>query len=318
MRAIARRPSGVYEAECRWWTARRGIYAYSRVGGASLYAVYGVSKHVLLVEWLRTFAGVLGVLGATSLTGFGLARSATRSVEAEAAQAALAFNRRLLAEANKTAQAREMMLRELNHRVKNSLQMIRSLVRLQAQRPGGPDLDAIVSRVMAIASIHDLLYRSASSFEIDLAGLLEQILSSDAIVPPESHVVIERRLERLTVDANVATPLALCTVELVTNAAKHAFGPEGGRIEVTLRREGARAVLTVSDDGGGLPEAPARNSGLRVVDALVLQLGGALRVLRDGGARFEIDFPLATEGRDEEHPLDPRGDEPSRAVKTPL
>lgn len=300
MRAISQAPSGVYEAESVV-DGKTRIYAYSRVGRTPLYAVYGVSKRVLLTEWLKTFAGVLGVLGALSLTGFGLAKSAIRSVEAEAAQAALAFNRRLLAEANKTAQAREMMLRELNHRVKNSLQMIRSLVRLQAQRPGGPDLDAIVSRVMAIASIHDLLYRSASSFDVDLADLLGQILVSDAIVPPESHIVIERRLEHLTVDANVATPVALCVVELVTNAAKHAFGPEGGKISVTLSREGDMAVLTVADDGGGLPEEPVRNSGLRVVEALVLQLDGALRVWREGGTRFEITFAPA-DGAQAENP----------------
>lgn len=313
MRAIAQAPSGLYDAKAALDGAQR-VYAYAQVGDTSLYAVYGVSKRVLATQWLRTFSGVLGVLGALSLTGFGLARSASRSVAAEAAQVALVFNRQLLAEANKTAQAREMMLRELNHRVKNSLQMIRSLVRLQAQRPEGPDLDAIVSRVMAIAAIHDLLYRSASSFEIDLTCLLEQILASDAIVPPERRIVIERELERLTVDANVATPLALCAIELVTNAIKHAFGPEGGRIVVTLRRDGPRAVLTISDDGG-IPDAPVRNSGLRVVDALILQLGGALRVSREGGARFEIAFAPGHDG-DEDAP-GPRLHEEPRAALTP-
>lgn len=87
-------------------------------------------KRVLATEWLRTFSGVLGILGVLSLTGFGLARSTSRSVAAEAAQAALVFNRQLLAESNKTAETGEMILRELNHRVTNSLPMIRSLVRL--------------------------------------------------------------------------------------------------------------------------------------------------------------------------------------------
>lgn len=292
MRVMAGGDAGFYEADGAPDETRR-IHAYARVGDLPIYAHYGVSKDELIRGWLGGFAGVLGVLGAVSLTGYGLMRTATRSLEAEAAQVALEFNRRLLAEAEKTAEVREMMFKELNHRIKNSLQMVRSLIRLQANRPQGADLGEISSRIMAIATIHDLLYRSANSFEIDLGGLIAEMLASDAIVPPEAGVVVRRDLARLEVDANVATPVALCVIELVTNAAKHAFGPEGGAILVGLRREGTRAVLVVADDGRGLPAEPARSSGLRVVDALVRQLDGTMRVERDGGTRFEIAFPVS-------------------------
>jgi two-component sensor histidine kinase len=169
--------------------------------------------------------------------------------------------------------------------------MIRSLIRLQKHRDGGPDLDEINARVLAIATIHDLLYRSADSFQIDLASLLTSLCASDALVPPESHVELQCDTTPLTVEADIATPLALCAVELVTNAMKHAFGPEGGRIVLALDRNDGEGVLTIADNGKGMPEMPGRNSGLRVVDALVAQIRGRLTVERNAGTRFEIVFP---------------------------
>jgi two-component sensor histidine kinase len=290
MQAILRADEGTYEARAVTDGIVR-VYGFARVGDLPIYANYGVSKHAILSEWLGRFGLVAALLGTIAVVASYLTHYAARSFAAESARTALEFDRRLLAEAEKTAAARETMLKELNHRVKNSLQMIRSLIRLQKYRDGGPDLDEINARVLAIATIHDLLYRSADSFQIDLASLLTSLCASDALVPPESRVELQCDTTPLTVEADIATPLALCAVELVTNAMKHAFGPEGGTIRVALGRNADEGILTIADNGKGMPEMPGRNSGLRVVDALVAQIRGELTVERNQGTRFEIVFP---------------------------
>lgn len=275
------------------------IYAVERVGNLGLFAAFGVGVDTVQAAWLWRVAFVTALLGAAAAAGYATARYAERAMRAESGRTAAEFDRKLLAEAENTAQMRQMMLQELNHRIKNSLQMIVSMLRLQKSRPEGPDVDEVMTRVMAIARIHDLLHRSADSFDVDFASLLDAIGESDAIVPPERNVKIVSDCERVTVEAALATPLALTAVELVTNAVKHAFGPEGGRIGITLRRDGAVGRLVVADDGRGLPETPTRSSGIRVVDALVRQVNGEIAVESGPqGTRYTVTFPLTLEAAD--------------------
>ena len=298
MQAIRVADQGTYEARAISDGSNR-IYGFAKIGDLPLYANFGVAKANIFDDWLARFGLVAALLGTIAVVASYLTHYAARSMTAESTQAALAFDRKLLAEAEKTSALKEMMLKELNHRVKNSLQMIHSLIRLQKHREDGPDLDEINARVLAIAKIHDLLYQSSDSFQIDLASLLIAICASDAVVPPESNVELTCDTEPLSVEANLATPLALCAVELITNALKHAFGPEGGTIRLALSRADAKGILSVADDGKGMPEMPARNSGLRVVDALVVQINGTLTVERNAGTRFEIVFPT--------EPIEPTG-----------
>lgn len=286
-----REGGGVYWAQATS-DGRQRLYATQKVGGLPLYANFGVSLVAIFVDWgLATGAAAI-LFGAVGAAAYLMARSAEQRMRAETAQAALAFDRRLLEEAEKTAAVRETMLRELNHRVKNSLQMITALIQLQRGRPAGPDLEEITARVQAIAAIHDLLYRSAEDFDVDFAELLRRIAASEAVVPPEGGVEVVVDAEPMSLDVSVVTPLALCAVELVTNACKHAYGGGGGKVEVVLARLDAdRGMLRVSDSGDGLPTGRGRRSGLRVVEELVRQVGGEMRVENQGGARFEISFP---------------------------
>jgi two-component sensor histidine kinase len=293
MRTVAENGGGAYAARAQ----TDGIYRYyftRRVGNLPIFATAGVAQGTVVNSWLAVMAAATAVFGTIGGASFLMARYASRTLRAEAAQAALAFDRRLLEEAEKTASIKETMLREMNHRVKNSLQMIQSLIRLQRGRPAGPDLEAIGARVLAIAAIHDLLYQTGSALDVDFAALLERIARSDAIAPPEGGVSVEVRADPLDLNVGLATPLALCVVELVTNAAKYAYGAEGGRVEVTLRHEpeADRARLTISDFGHGLPAGGGRRSGLRVVEELVRQVGGEIRVTCESGTRFEIVFPV--------------------------
>lgn len=268
------------------------IYAARRVPGTDLFATFGIPMRAVVRDWMLATGAALVVFGALGGAAYMLARSAARRMRAEAAQIANAFDRRLLEEAEKTAAIHATMLRELNHRVKNSLQMIQALIRLQRGKPGGPDLDEVTARVQAIAVIHDLLYQTSGTFDVDFAEMLRRIGASEAIAPPEGRVEVAVEAEPLELDVAIATPLALCAVELLTNATKHAFDEAGGRVTVSLRSRGdGRAVLAIADNGRGLPQEEGRRSGLRVVEALVRQVDGELRVNGDRGARFEIDFP---------------------------
>jgi two-component sensor histidine kinase len=291
MRAVTEFGGGSYQARAQ----TDGIYRYYatlRVGDLPVFATAGIARGTVVREWLVVMAAAAAVFGTIGAASFLMARYATRALRAEAAQA---FDRGLLAEAERTAAIKETMLREMNHRVKNSLQMIQSLMRLQRNRPAGPDLDEIGARVLAIAAIHDLLYQTGSTLDVDFAALLERVVSNEAIVPPEGSVTVSVRADPLTLNVDAATPLALCVVELVTNAGKYAYGAEGGIVEVTLEHDvtAERARLTVADRGCGLPPPGGRRSGLRVVEELVRQVGGTLHVGSEDGARFEIEFPVA-------------------------
>ena len=300
MQEIATADVVTYETEAAADGVRR-IYSTRRINDLPLYANFGMAVQGIRVAWLRQVALAAGLLGSFGAIGYGVARHAGRALEAETARAAHDFDRKLLVEAQKTAASRETMLRELNHRINNNLQMIQSLIRLQKTREAGPDLDEISARILAIARIHDLLYQSGSSFHVDLAALLQSVASNSALVPPERGIVVNCDLERVEADARVATPLALCVTELVTNAVKHAFGPEGGTIAIGLRAidGGGAAEVTVSDDGRGLPQTSGRSSGGRLIAALVVQIGGSLEMtaLREDaerrGTRARIVFPLA-------------------------
>lgn len=279
----------------------RRVYSSRRLGGAPLYASFGVGVNRLRAAWLRQVLMAGALLGACGAVAYGLARQTGRAMEADAARAAHDFDRKLLAEAQKTAAARETMLKELNHRINNNLQMIQSLIRLQKSREEGPNLDEISARILAIARIHDLLYQSGASFSVDLAELLGSVATSSALVPPERNIAVACDLESAEADARLATPLALSVTELITNAVKHAFGPEGGQIRVALRvvDEGAAAEVTVADDGRGLKnDGGGRRSGSRLIEALATQMGGRLEIgPRDPGSDppgtlARIVFPL--------------------------
>lgn len=198
------------------------------------------------------------------------------------------------------------LLSEVHHRVKNNLQIVVSLLNLQAsgtQEPGVREVLADAGhRVRSIALLHELLYRSPDLARINFARYAAELciylLRCHGSVA--ERVRIERRVERVDLPLQDAVPCGLIINELVTNALKHGF-PEGraGNITLELRPEdGQRIVLRVSDDGVSMSaEAqlqPIAGLGLRLVSNLATQLEGELTVERPatGGAAFRVTFPL--------------------------
>jgi PAS domain S-box-containing protein len=206
---------------------------------------------------------------------------------------------------------KEALLKEVHHRVKNNLQIITSLMNLQAASlagdPAGSVFDETKHRVRSMALLHETLYRSADLARIDLPVYVESLCShlARSYGVDRSRVEMAIQVERLPLDLDRALPCGLMINELVSNSFKYAF-PDGrnGRVAVALRQETDKMyVLTVSDDGVGLPpDWDVRQSsslGLRLVSDLTQQLRGTLRVEREGGCRFTISFPP---GETAQHP----------------
>jgi PAS domain S-box-containing protein len=197
---------------------------------------------------------------------------------------------------------KEVLLREVHHRVKNNLNIISSLLSLQSSAILSPDqaLAAFTNsrnRIMAMALVHEELYLSKDYASVDMGQYLGRLtgrLLKDR--EPSGGIVASAEAEGLFLGVDIALPCGLILNELISNALRHAF-PEGkGEIRILAREsiEG-RVELSVSDDGIGIPEGreagEAGTLGLTLVGLLVEQLGGTMEIRRSGGTSFAIRFP---------------------------
>ena len=175
---------------------------------------------------------------------------------------------------------KEVLLREIHHRVKNNMQVITSLLQLQSGYLHDP-WDAEIfqecqARIHAMGLVHDRIYRSGNLATIDFSEHLREltnlIVRGQAQAPDRIRLVVES--ESVQVDLDIAIPLGLIIAELITNTYKHAFlDRSDGLVTVRLFRAGeGRLSLTVEDDGVGLPAGfepeKARTLGLRLIRAL--------------------------------------------------
>ncbi|MFO1075439.1 MAG: histidine kinase dimerization/phosphoacceptor domain -containing protein [Geminicoccaceae bacterium] len=198
---------------------------------------------------------------------------------------------------------REMLLAEVNHRVKNSLQLVASMLSLQAgsgaEERVRQQLLAASTRIAAIARAHQRLYRSDNIRCIDLSAYLVDLCHDLSAVRTDCAIVATTP-EPVQIATDRAIPVALVVNELVTNAVKHGRQGDGEpcRVEVRLERAGPdEVVLSVSDDGAGLPPGfdPAKTTGLgmRIVLAFAQQLGATLEFGPSAkGAEFALRIPL--------------------------
>ncbi|MBN1938822.1 MAG: PAS domain S-box protein, partial [Candidatus Aminicenantes bacterium] len=203
---------------------------------------------------------------------------------------------------------KEVLLKEIHHRVKNNLQVVSSLLNLHPPEIRDPlalrFLQESRNRVRSMALIHDRLYRSTDFARIDLTEYTTVLVTQLLLTYQIPGNRIERNIDIGDVYLNLdrAIPAGLILNELISNALKYAFPDKRpGRIAVGLVKSGmGDCVLTVSDDGVGLPPdldvAKPSNLGLQIVQSLVEQLDGTMEVVRRGGTTFRIRFPL--KGRD--------------------
>lgn len=192
-------------------------------------------------------------------------------------------------------------LREVHHRVKNNLQLVASILNIQARRCGNDFTKKIlqenVGRVLSIAAIHDILTQNSHSFhEIDSITLLEQLRKNlQAFVPAGKAVTLRVSGASVKLSPDVASSVSLVVNELITNALEHAFvGRDRGSITVSFLAGSLFHTITVADDGVGFDVSKPRTGslGLNIVDATVRdKLHGHMTIFSDAsGSRISFDF----------------------------
>ncbi len=199
---------------------------------------------------------------------------------------------------------KDMLIQEVHHRVKNNLQVMASLINLQASRVSDPELFDILqdsrSRIMAMAYVHELLYRNTqfSSLKVaDYLGELASALSSTYGTGRDIRISLKSDDTGLPVDR--AVPCGLIVNELVTNSLKHGFvGRDGGDISISVRSLDGKVIIEVADDGVGTLEMVHGGSGLgmTIVGGLVRQLGATMEIKEDKGLIFRIEIPEVDRG----------------------
>lgn len=199
---------------------------------------------------------------------------------------------------------KEVLLREVHHRVKNNLQIVSSLLSLQNARdqPITETQRALVAsqnRIRSMALIHEQLYKSKDLARIDFAQYardLTQYLARSYDIDRQ-RIELQLEIEPIPLSVEQAIPCGMIVNELVANGVEHAFSEEGGKIRIAFSRQGKRCQLTVGDDGHGLPDAvdpsQATTLGLRLVWALGEQLNAEVGFSRNGGTRVTVEFEIA-------------------------
>jgi two-component sensor histidine kinase len=195
---------------------------------------------------------------------------------------------------------KEILLKEVHHRVKNNLQLILSLIRLQddTNKPSDLARQDLESRISAMSLVHEMLYRTERFSDIDLASytrsLAELVQSSYG---NGLHKELTINVLEVHCKLDKAIPFGLLLNELISNAFKHGLaGRRDGKLVIELHSAEGLGTLVVRDNGGGLPEgfglSDSSGLGLRLADALATQLGGTLAWSSEGGAAFTVRFPL--------------------------
>ena len=200
---------------------------------------------------------------------------------------------------------KEVLLKEVHHRVKNNLQIMSSLLHLQADHSTDANvkdaLKEMQNRVLSMALIHSHLYQSNNLASVEMADYLktlcEQLLKS--LTASHSPIQLHLELDRAQLEIDQAIPCGLLANELITNALKHAFpNDRRGQLHISLRHNplDSKIHFSVTDDGIGLPPDFSLDSlsslGLQVSVNLARQLGGELRILPTTQTAFEVAFPL--------------------------
>jgi two-component sensor histidine kinase len=225
------------------------------------------------------------------------------------------------ADLREALQHREMLIKEIHHRVKNNLQIIASLLNLQMRGiRDGAARDAMMtvrSRVNALALIHRTLYETDEMQQVELGGFLRALAEqvSDFLDASERHIDVRVAVPTVLVPAETAVTVALLVTEALTNAFKHAF-PYRRDGHVTIRMEpspNGTAILSIADDGvGGVRHSPDdqqdlsdRSLGNQLMLGYARQLGGVLAIDDSGGTIIRVELPAIPLTASPEEPASP-------------
>ncbi|CAB4561981.1 MAG: histidine kinase [Actinobacteria bacterium] len=197
---------------------------------------------------------------------------------------------------------KDATIREIHHRVKNNLQTVSALLRLQARRIDNPEasqaLNEAVRRIASIALVHETL-SGGSDASVGFDDVLDRLVRHALELTPRlNEITISRTGQLGSVDPRIATPLALVITELIYNALEHGLEDEGTELTIAIERDGQSAHVTIIDDGVGLPVGfdltQSSNLGLQIVRTLTEnELRGTLSLISNTEeTRAQLSFPL--------------------------
>ncbi len=201
----------------------------------------------------------------------------------------------------KNLKEKEVLLREIHHRVKNNMQVISSLLNIQSKRiedkRAAEALQNTRKRVQSMALVHDRLYKSEDLASIDFSQYIEQISTHlfSCYRGKMERVKIKKDIKNVFIDINKAVPLGLIVNELISNSLEHAFPDKRkGEIQVKFHRKDSGYELQISDSGVGFPKdldfLKATSMGMQLVTSLVEQIDGDIQLSRENGTSFRITF----------------------------
>jgi two-component sensor histidine kinase len=189
---------------------------------------------------------------------------------------------------------RSEVLQEMHHQIKNILQTVMSILRMQRRRvneeSAGAALDEAIDRLSSIATVHELL--SEGGIEgVDFRELAERLVGTAKRSLGMEKVEVHLEGISPLFSPPVVSLIAIILNELVQNAFRYAFGEEGGNLWIKLNEEGDKLTLEVIDDGRGLPKDFRCGLGLSIVKGLAEELGGRFEISSNGGTRAKVVFP---------------------------
>jgi len=220
----------------------------------------------------------------------------------QVAEQALSESERRFSVQTELLRQRDIMLREIHHRVKNNMQVMSSLLSLQARTASNPELARMLeenqNRIQSMALLHEILYESYDLASLDfskyLRRMVDYLFRSYGVNDGQVHPHTE--LDPVGLELDDALPLGLLISEVISNSLKHGFPDRRtGEIRIVLRRPTAATVaLVLSDTGVGLPEnldwTTSRSLGLRLIRALAEQLRAGLDIRSHGGTEVKLVF----------------------------
>lgn len=204
--------------------------------------------------------------------------------------------------AEKAYQEKELLLREVHHRIKNNMSTIISLLSLHSHTMKDPSavfaLEDATSRLRSMGVLYDKLYRSKNYRELSVKDYIPPLVEEIASVyPNRSSVKIETRIEDFVLGEKILSPLGIIVNEIITNAMKYAFtGRDDGLITVSALIQDNHATLSIGDNGNGIPQSVEIESsgglGFKLVGMLTKQIGGSMKIERRKGTKFILKFDV--------------------------
>lgn len=265
------------------------VVSYRRVPGTQLIALASIASNP---GWAAFTGAIVTVLFITSPIILGLVLGCWWIIRL------LTRDARQAADLQAAAELNTMLFREIHHRVKNNLQSVQALVRMQdIPQEAKRDLQA---RFAAMAAMHEHIYKHDRYLDIDAHDFVPAVVDQVKLAYGSS-AALTYDIEHLAIDRDHATPLALLLSELVTNAFKYAFGDrqDDGLLAISLKGlPDGMALLTVQDNGVGMDVGGERTTmGMRLIKGVVGQMGGTCTFRSADGLIFEARLSLSTEQR---------------------